>query len=132
MKYEILEWLKINKGSSEDISKKLSFPLDSVRVIVSRLKKDGEIEVVSNENGEYIYKVKNSQTNNNIDEYTENSKVWVAYRELFGFFADIMKNGKELISNRKLWNEIWNKREKYKDLIYEIGEKLPKLEVAIQ
>jgi len=112
MKYQILNYLKENEATAIEIANHFNYEIESVKVILSRLKnKDELIEVVGNINKEYIYRAKD--------------EIWLAFKELFGFFTDIMRNQKELnIGNKKLWNKLWNKRKKHEPIIKKISEKI--------
>ena len=101
------------------MAEELGFNIRSLRVVVSRLKKKGKIKVVNHKEEGYVYTIskKTDLTNKN------NEDVWLAFKELFIFFMDVMKNQEELnIENVKLWNKLYQKRNE--EIIIKVGEEL--------
>lgn len=129
MKYQILEILKekelnaiqlkeeLDKRSTDDLNI-VDISMDSLRVILSRLLKEGKIKVVRNDCREYTYKYNDNQVITKIVKTEEFKEV---FTEMYLFFKDIMQNN-NIISDKVKWNELWSKRNK--TLIYQKAESL--------
>jgi len=68
VKYEILEYLKNNKSTSAEISKKIGIEINNVRNTIRRMVKNNEIEIIGKKSNEFIYSsINNSKNKNHIN-----------------------------------------------------------------
>jgi len=71
VKYEILEYLKNNKSTSAEISKKIGIEINNVRNTIRRMVKNNEIEIIGKKSNEFIYSSINNSKNKNYINFNQ-------------------------------------------------------------
>lgn len=121
LKYLIIDELLKQKLTSDELAKKLHKDVETIRVVLTRMKARNEVDFEGSIRGNIFFLPQNA-SNNQIQ--ISDDKYKSAFEELFKFFMDIMQNVDNVIKDVDKWNEIWDKRQK--DIVYSLGKEMVK------